>query len=326
VLPSPIELMLPTALGDKPVPDHPRFSYEFKWDGYRALLRVAPDGTISLTSRNGNDFTAAYPELTGMLENAFGGQAAILDGEIVALDEHGRPDFTALANRRARTRPASFFAFDLLRLGDTLLLDQPYTQRRGLLEQLEPADPNRFAVPPRFAHADLSASGQTPRDLLDIAARSHLEGVVAKVADSVYRPGLRSPDWLKKPIFRTREVVLGGWRPGQASLSGSLGALLLGAHDPATGDLVYLGDVGTGFTDQARRELKATLIPMERPGPPFPDVPRERAKDAHWVEPRLVGEVMYRNLTPDGRLRHTSWRGLRPDRDVEEIEVPSPSA
>lgn len=318
-VPPAIEPMLASP-GEGPIVDDPRFCYEFKWDGYRAVMRVAPDGTTRLTSRNGNDFTAGFPELGGVL----GETAAVLDGEIVALDEHGHPDFTQLQNRRTSNRPAGYFAFDLLQLGDTVLLQAPYRRRRELLEQLTPADPGRLAIPPSYSHADLSGTGLTPRGLLDIAARSQLEGVIAKVGDSKYYPGRRSHLWVKYPLIQTQEVVVGGWRPGQGRRAGGLGALLLGAHDPGTGDLLYIGDVGTGFTDRVLDDLRELLAPLERPGSPFANtVPRDRARGAHWVEPRVVGEVVYRRFTRDARLRHTAWRGLRPERKPSEVTIPA---
>ncbi|WP_027945352.1 non-homologous end-joining DNA ligase [Amycolatopsis taiwanensis] len=322
LVPPAIAPMLPVT-GAEPVPDDPRCSYEFKWDGYRACMRLAPDGTMLLTSRNGNDLTPDYPELGGALDGALRGQAAVLDGEIIALDEQGRPDFSLLQNRRAHRQPVSYFAFDLLLLDDTPLLRQPYSRRRELLEQLSPPDPNVLAIPPSYRHADLAAAGLTPNGLLEVAARSHLEGVIAKLSTSHYSPGRRGPAWMKYPLFRTQEVVVGGWRAGQGRRSGTLGALLLGAHDPATGRLRYIGDVGTGFSDRTLDDLHQRLTPLERPASPFAtEVPRDHARGAHWVEPKLVGEVTYRRFTTDGRLRHTAWRGLRPDREPSEAVVP----
>lgn len=321
-VPPTIEPMLAVA-GDGEVVDDPRYHYEFKWDGYRAVMRVAPDGTTMLTSRNGNDFTAAYPELRGVFGDGLGGRAAVLDGEIVALDEYGRPDFTLLQNRRAHPQPVSYFAFDLLRFGDAHLVQEPYRYRRELLTQLTPADPHRLAIPPSYGHAELSERGLTPRGLLDIAATSQLEGLMAKLSVSKYYPGRRSPIWLKYPLIQTHEVVIGGWRSGRGRRTGVPGALLLGAHDPVTGDLLYIGDVGTGFTERALEDLGELLTPLDRPSSPFADeVPRDRARGAHWVEPRLTGEVVYRRFTRDRRLRHTAWRGLRPDRLADEIILP----
>jgi bifunctional non-homologous end joining protein LigD len=306
------------------LPDDARYAYEYKWDGYRAVLRVAADGTTMLTSRRGNDFTAAYPELGEALGPVPGGPA-VLDGEIVALDDEGRPDFGLLQNRQANRRPVRYLAFDLLRYRDTPLLDRTYDHRRELLETIEPADPTLLAIPPSYPHADLRASGLTPQDLLDIAASHRIEGLMVKARASKYYPGRRTADWLKHPFIHTQEVVIGGWHPGQGRRGGSLGSLLLGAQDPDLGGLRYIGDVGTGFTQQALAELLARLEPLAQPTSPFADVvPRDKARGAHWVRPEIVGEVVYRQFTPgEGRLRHTAWRGLRPDKTPADVFVPS---
>ncbi|AXB47278.1 non-homologous end-joining DNA ligase [Amycolatopsis albispora] len=314
-VPAAVEPMLAQA---GPLPDDARYNYEFKWDGYRACLRVSPSGEIRLNSRNGNDLTAEYPELADGVGDMLGGRAAVFDGEVVALDEGGVPDFTLLQNRRTRRHALSFFAFDLLQLGTDVLLNRTYRERRDLLVQLEPGNPNLIAIPPAYSHADLSATGLTPQGLLDVARQSRLEGLVAKAGESRYHPGRRSPEWIKHALITTQEVVIGGWRPGGGRREGTLGALLLGAHD-SRGDLRYIGDVGTGFTQQALDDLHARLRTLDRSTSPFADqVPRDRAKGAHWVDPHLVGEVVYRRLTSDGRLRHTAWRGLRPDRTPAE--------
>ncbi|UJW33094.1 non-homologous end-joining DNA ligase [Saccharothrix sp. AJ9571] len=318
-VPAAVEPMLAQA---GTLPDDSGYVYEFKWDGYRACFRVGADGAVRLNSRRGNDVTSEYPELAGGLGDMLAGRPAVFDGEIVALDDGGVPDFTLLQNRRTRRHSLSFFAFDLLHLGGDTLLDRPYRERRDLLVQLQPGDPNLFAIPPAYSHADLSATGLTPQGLLDVARQSKLEGLVAKAGDARYHPGRRSPEWIKHALITTQEVVLGGWRPGEGRRAGTLGALLLGAHDDR-GDLRYLGDVGTGFTHETLDDLHTRLRELERRTSPFAEqVPRDRAKGAHWVEPRLVGEVVYRRFTSDGRLRHTAWRGLRPDRDPAEAKVP----
>jgi bifunctional non-homologous end joining protein LigD len=290
------------------LPDAPGWSYEFKWDGYRAIMRVAADGTTALNSRNLNDLGARYAELTDPGLDV----AAVLDGEIVALDQRGVPDFSLLQNRAVKVR---YFAFDLLRLGDDDLMAQPYRRRRELLAELAPRSP-RISITPCYDHADID-----PNELLQIAAGSGLEGLIAKVTASPYHPGRRSPEWLKHPLVKTQEVVLGGWRPGQGRRDGAIGALLLGAYDD-TG-LKYIGDVGTGFTQQALRDLRLELEPLEQKQPPFANaVPRDRARNVHWLRPERVGEVEYRKFTADGVLRHSSWRGLRPERRPEEVRCP----
>jgi bifunctional non-homologous end joining protein LigD len=142
--------------------------------------------------------------------------------------------------------------------------------------------------------------------------------VVCKHIDSPYRPGRRSPAWTKVKHISTIEVVIGGWTQGGGRRSDSIGSLLLGAHD-STGQLVYVGHVGTGFTQAMLRDLRQRLAPLQRPDSPFVSLPREHARFAHWVRPHLVGEVAYMEVTGEQRLRHPSWRGLRPDREPHEV-------
>jgi bifunctional non-homologous end joining protein LigD len=317
------------------LPDSPEWVYEYKYDGYRAIMQVAADGTMALTSRNGNDLTAEFAVLSGGLGDALGGQAAVLDGELVVLNEAGQPEFGLMQERRGRYQqgfsvadsPVQYLVFDLLTLGDTSLLTRPYDQRRARLDELDLPDPDRIAMVPTFPHATLTALAITPHDLLGRAAAAGYEGLIAKRRDSHYHPGQRSLEWRKHPLIRTQEVIICGWRPGEGRRSGTLGALLLGAHDPATGDLLYIGDVGTGFTDRALRDLHARLAQLERPTWPFATAPpRENARHVHWVEPTLVGEVVYRQFTrTDHRLRHAAWRGLREDKAPTEVVAPQPT-
>jgi bifunctional non-homologous end joining protein LigD len=320
------DAVAPMLAVDGPLPDDDHHGYEWKWDGFRGCVRVAATGETRITSRSGSDHTARYPELRDVFGPALDGRAAVLDGEVVALNAAGRPEFE-LMQRRAMHEPTPklraevpvvYFAFDLLRVGSEPLLDRPYEQRRALLaELLRPGD-GRIVVPPWYTRADLP-----PARLLETAAEHGIEGVVAKRRDAPYLPGTRSPSWTKHALTRTREVVIGGWRTGAGRRAGTFGALLLGGYDDA-GALVYLGDVGTGFTDDALDHLREVLAPLARPASPFAtEVPRERARGAHWVEPALVGEVVHRRMTPDGRLRHTAWRGLRPDRTPDEVGVPA---
>jgi bifunctional non-homologous end joining protein LigD len=310
---------------DGPLPDDDQHGYEWKWDGFRGCVRVADTGETRITSRSGSDHTPRYPELGDVFGAALGGRAAVLDGEVVALNAAGRPEFE-LMQRRAMHEPTAklraevpvvYFAFDLLRIDGESLLTVPYRQRRELLAELvRPAD-GRIVVPPWYTRADIA-----PAQLLATAAEHGIEGVVAKRLDAPYLPGARSPLWTKRALTRTHEVIVGGWRTGAGRRAGTLGALLLGAFDDE-GALVYLGDVGTGFTDDALDHLRDVLAPLARPASPFAtEVPRDRARGAHWVEPTLVGEVVYRRITPDMRLRHTSWRGLRPDRTPDEVGLP----
>ncbi|WP_107081740.1 non-homologous end-joining DNA ligase [Streptomyces sp. SBT349] len=309
------------------------WAYEYKWDGYRCCLRVARDGGTRLASRNGNDVTSTYPELADAPGPPLHGRAAVLDGEIVALNEAGRPDFGLLQSRAQRHRPGAdlvrrtpvtFFAFDVLLLGRDELLGEPYERRRAVLDGLagdvEATDAaERIAIPPHYTGPRAS-----PDELLGVAERNGLEGLVAKRLDSPYQPGRRSRLWIKKPLVKTQEAVIGGWQPGDGRRSGTVGSLLLGAYHE-DGALRYIGHVGSGFTAAALADLLERLTPLARPTSPFAEpVPREHARTARWVEPRLVGDIAFRAWTRDRRLRQPSWRGLRPDRDPGTIALPAP--
>jgi bifunctional non-homologous end joining protein LigD len=295
-----------------------RYAYEMKWDGVRAVVYVR-DGRARVLTRNDRDVTGSYPELTAMAA-ALPRLAMVLDGEVVAPDRHGRPDFGLLQQRMHVTSPAavrtlvqqvpvSYLAFDLLHLDGHDLLAQPYDDRRSLLEGLDLHGP-RWDVPPAFAGDGEGA--------LATSRAQGLEGVVAKRRDSRYEAGRRSAAWLKVKHVRTQEVVLGGWRPGAGRREGTIGSLLVGI--PGESGLAYAGHVGTGFTDAMLDHLQGLLKPLARKASPFADpLPRPDARDAVWLAPRLVGEVAFAEWTRDGRLRHPSWRGLRPDKSPDEV-------
>ncbi|OXR43401.1 non-homologous end-joining DNA ligase [Nocardia cerradoensis] len=294
--------------------DSAAWAYEVKFDGIRAIGYV--DRDLRLISRNGNDVTAAWPELADLAPAA---PPIVVDGEIVAFAADGRTSFSALQPRmhqrnpamiRALTRsiPATYLIFDLLHIGDRSLIDLPYEQRRRLLEQLGLRGPN-WRIPPRLTG--------TGADVLAESARLGLEGIVCKRLDSPYLPGRRSPLWTKVKNVNDQEIVIVGWRPGAGRRAGRIGSLLMGVHDE-TGELVYIGNVGTGFTQAMLDDLQARLRPLRRQTPTV----AAPVKDAIWVEPELVGEVSFTERTGDGRLRHPSWRGLRPDKTPDEVNAP----
>ena len=315
--PSPAPLPMLATAGEMPE-DDARWGYEFKWDGVRAVASVHR-GALTLTSRKGTEITVRYPEV-GRLPAALAGHDAVVDGEIVAMDDQGRPDFGALQNRMHRTgpevprmaaaKPVTYLVFDLLGWDGEDLLVLPYAERRARLDAREIAG-HRWVATPWF-------SGGGP-GVLAASEENGLEGVVAKRLDSPYRPGLRSPDWRKIKNFRTQAVVVGGWRPGQGRRTGTIGSLLVGVPDDE-GRLVYVGHVGTGFSDQDLRDLQRMFT--ARKDPPFEgNLPREVTRDAHWVEPDLVGEVAYAVWTADNRLRHPAWRGVRDDLEPDDVVV-----
>ncbi|MGW4113703.1 non-homologous end-joining DNA ligase [Actinosynnema sp. NPDC004786] len=321
------------AAGDQPViapmlatlgepPTGPGWAVEFKWDGYRGIA-YCQGGRVRVLSRNQLDLTDRFPELR-VLSEVVGGRTVVLDGEIVALGPDRRPSFQllqrrtrhALGVRALRVAPVAYYVFDVLVVDGRPVWNRPYLERRAVLTALQLPGEHAIQVPPSFPDTE-------PATILHVAEQHELEGIVSKRVTSRYEPGRRSPAWVKTPLRRTQEVVVGGWKPGQGRRSGTVGSLLLGAYDE-TG-LVYVGHVGTGFTDQALVDMRRRLARLRRSTSPFgTPVPREFARDAQWVEPVLVGEVEFRHWTTDHRLRHPSWRGLRDDLEPADLRHPGP--
>jgi bifunctional non-homologous end joining protein LigD len=299
------------------LPVEPGWAYEFKWDGVRALTVLDRDG-LRVYARSGAHITAAYPELGGLAAalDEVGVQDAVLDGEMVVLQADGRPSFTALAERmhvrdpaRARqlqaTLPVTYLIFDVLSANGTDICTAPYAQRRAWLESMAArlAPSPRWLVPPSFPDG---------RATLDAARSLRLEGVVAKRVGSTYRPGTRTPDWVKIKLEYTGTYVVGGWRPGRREL----GALLVGSYGAA--GLRYRGRVGGGISAAAERDLLAQLAPLRMAHSPFTEpLPRDDGRGATYTRPSLVVEVRYGNVTPDGKLRFPRFVRLRPDVPVE---------
>ncbi len=294
------------------LPTGPGWGYEFKWDGVRGIAELAA-GSTRLYARSGNQITAAYPELAPLGERL---PDAVLDGEVVVLTEEGPPSFTALAERMhvrhrgraarlAATMPVTYLIFDVLRLAGADLTGWSYQRRRAALVELE-LDAPRWTVPPLFLDGPATCH----------AVNEHgLEGVMAKRLDSIYRPGVRSPDWVKIKLEVTADFVVGGWRPGARKIGG----LLIGVPGP-DGQLIYRGRVGGGIGAATERELLAMLEPLRATRSPFlAQLPRE-VRDAIWVRPEIVVEVKYSQRTPDGRLRFPRLRRLRPDRTARDVD------
>jgi bifunctional non-homologous end joining protein LigD len=211
----------------------------------------------------------------------------------------------ARAARLAATCPVTYLIFDLLRLNGVDLTEVPYAERRLLLDELE-LENGRWMVPPSFD--DGAATVAACRDL-------RLEGVVAKRLASPYRPGARSPDWIKVKNDLTGDFVVGGWRPGARQI----GALLVGVPAPG-GGLTYRGRVGSGISVAAERDLLAALRPLvTRAGPFGESIPREDSRTATWVRPEAVVEVKFGERTGDGRLRFPRLLRLRPDKTPDEV-------
>jgi bifunctional non-homologous end joining protein LigD len=299
-----------------------RWAYETKQDGQRVVVYLPGDGGVLLRARSGQDITAAYPELAP-LATALGGTAAVLDGEVLALDEQGRADFQLLqsrmglahapdrAARRAARVPVHLVLFDALHLAGRSLLRLPYTGRRERLTDLG-LNGSSWSTP-------VALVGHGEQALR--ATREHgLEGLVCKRLDSLYEPGVRSRAWIKIRNMRSEDVVVGGWLPGKGRLSGLPGAVLVGQR--AAGRLRYVGGVGTGWSAGERAELAALLRAAATDVCPFDPVPP--VPGARWVVPRLVGEVRYSTRTREGMLRQPSWLRLRPDLAPEESAADIP--
>ncbi|MEU0146484.1 non-homologous end-joining DNA ligase [Streptomyces sp. NPDC006288] len=288
-----------------------QWAYEVKQDGQRAMAYVEGDGSLRLLARSGADITAAYPELAP-LGAALGGVPAVLDGEIVALDDQGRSDFERLqsrmglagsplkAARMAERVPAQLVLFDVVFLDGTSLLARPYAERRAALERLALDGPHWSTPSVAVGHGE---------NALAMTREAGLEGIVAKRLTSAYEPGVRARSWIKIRHVRTVDVIVGGWVPGRGRLGGLPGALLVGERH--AGGLRYAGSVGTGWSDAERTRLAELLRVAAVDTCPFDETPP--VAGARWVLPRLVGEVRYATRTKAGRLRQPSWHRLRPD-------------
>jgi len=302
--------------------DQKNWSFEVKWDGVRAIAYVKP-GRLRLESRNLNDITDAYPEVRGLV-GALGMHEAVLDGEIVAFDDNGRPSFERLQRRMHVTSPSAirryqssmpvvYAIFDLLYLDGRSLMELPYRERRARLESLELKGP-AWRVP-----ANHPGEGKL---LLEATAKQNLEGIVAKRLDSRYEPGRRGGNWLKIKHTMRQELVIGGWMPGEGRRTKRIGALLMGHYEPS-GKLRYAGRVGTGFTEKTLGDLQKRLDPLRRDTSPFEvgggrvRIPRE----AVFVEPKLVAEIELREWTAERIMRAPSFKGLREDKPPREVRI-----
>ncbi|MFC9559789.1 ATP-dependent DNA ligase [Agromyces sp. NPDC056965] len=300
------------------------WALEWKWDGIRVLART-DGGGLRLLSRNGVDITARYPELAELPAVVRGD--ALLDGEIVALDADGRPDFGRLQHRMNLTKPREIervaasvpvrlLLFDVLEVDGVPVVDEPYRERRARLAGLVRM---KRGVP---VEVPAPATG-SPAEALEESRRLGLEGLVAKRPDSRYRPGARSGDWLKLKLTITQEVVIGGYRRGVGTRTGRIRSLLVGVQGDrgieVGGGLEYAGRVGSGFGERELERLMSMLQPLEQAESPFVQVPAADMSDAVWVRPELVGEIELGDWTSTGVARHPRWRGLRPDKSPAEV-------
>ena len=299
------------------VPVGDGWAHEVKWDGVRILADVTEAGTV-LTTRNENVATTAWPDVTGVGPD----RDLLVDGEIIGLNAEGLPDFRTLgerihvrgaaAVRLAARVPATYMAFDLLRLDGRMLLDRPLVERRAALESL--------VAEGTLGGWQVPASYDDGRMLLEATRQQGLEGIVSKRLDSTYRPGERTNDWRKFAHRFRGSFVVGGWRP-QTGTTDRLGALLVGEVTP-TG-LLFRGRVGSGIGPRESAPIKALLT--DRTSSPFVDeVPRIDAVGTHWVEPLVIVDVDTHGRPPrpgqDGRLRQPSYQGVRTDLSPADLE------
>lgn len=300
--------------------------YEIKLDGFRALA-IKNGADVQLLSRNKKDLAGKFPEVARAIAN-IKPRDAIIDGEIVALEETGRSSFQLLqAYDLGEARPPIiFYAFDLLRLDGKNYQREPLAIRKAVLEKL-------LSHPPDGVRYSVSLEGSVQK-FLEQARKLGLEGLIGKRKDSLYESGQRTGSWIKIKITLEQEFVIGGYTNPQGSRK-FFGALLVGHYDKK--EFRFAGKVGTGFNETALRALHRELEKIGVPNCPFVNLPEKKGdryspgltvsemKKCHWVEPKLVVQIRYTEWTRDGKLRHPVYLGLRHDKSAQEVtrEIPS---
>ncbi len=301
--------MLATLSDSKQLPRVDGWEYEIKWDGYRIVARVA-GGEAVLRSRKDQDYSERFSNVAKELVKALKTPDCVVDGEVCALDDEGRPSFSAMQQAKAGT-PIVYYVFDLLEVEGEPIVDLPLSERRARLKQLLDA---------RYRTVQFSDGFEDGDALYRAAQEQRLEGIMGKRLDSRYLPGKRSRDWLKFKTHGEQELVVAGYTRGKGRREWSFGSLVLATNGPE--GLEWAGNVGTGFDDAEQERVLAKLKPLERKTPPFPKppkMPRVRKDDVVWVEPELVAEVSFAEWTHDGRLRAPVYLGLRTDKDASEV-------
>lgn len=317
--PAGLKPMLAT-LVDQPF-DDPEWVYEVKWDGYRSLGFIN-QGEVELASRNSKSFNEKFYSIYNTLKKWT--INAVLDGEIIVLNEKGVSDFNALQGWRSEADGALvYYVFDILWYEGKNLMELPYLQRREILKSVLPQGDDSIRISQVF-----NASGT---DFFAAADKMGLEGIIAKKASSGYLPDVRSKDWLKIKTERRQEAVIGGYTHNENSRK-KFSALLMGVYD--NGVFNYIGPVGTGFSDKLQNEIVEKLQPLVTEKCPFPVVPdfnkpsRFRPNPpkatATWVKPVMVGEVAFRQMTRDNIMRHASFKGLREDKNAKDVVLEIP--
>jgi len=295
--------------------DTTRWAYQLKLDGYRAIA-FKTGGKVHLRSRNDNSFNDRYPAVVRGLARL--PNETVIDGELLALDEDGRPSFNALQNYGSLTTPVIYYVFDVMVVSGRDVMANTLEERR---EHLERTVLPTLAEPVRYA-GELKA---TLRELVHSVKEQGLEGLVAKRRDSRYEPGQRSGAWMKMRVNRGQELVIGGYTLGTKTFD----ALVIGYYEGD--DLVYVGRTRNGFTPAIRQRLYKLFTPLEIPTCPFVNLPEAKSgrwgvgltkakmADCRWLNPVLVGQFEFVEWTPDNHLRHTRFIGLRDDKSAREV-------
>jgi bifunctional non-homologous end joining protein LigD len=308
----PFVTPMAAVLVDK-LPAGDEWLYEAKFDGYRAMV-IKDGAAVTILSRKGNDLTSDYPHVQSAVA-ALPASRAVIDGEIVAFDQEGKPSFQQLQHRTARGTAIRFFAFDLLHLNGSDLGDAPLEDRRKKLERLLRKSGVEFSQ-------ELPG---TPEQVIHAVAEVGLEGVIAKRRTSRYEPGKRSGAWQKFKLQHRQEFVIGGYKPENRTFQ----SLVVGYYDNAM--LKFAGRVRAGFTPAQRAAVFSRLKPLAAARCPFGDLPtsktshwgegvtEEDMKGLKWVRPKVVAEIAFTEWTRDGHLRHSTFLGLRDDKNVREV-------
>lgn len=296
--------------------DDPGWTYEVKWDGYRALAYVN-NGKAELLSRNNKTFTEKYYPITAAMERWDADM--VLDGEIMVIMDNGKANFGALQNWRSEADGhLVYYAFDILWYNGINVMELPLSERQSILKEVLPNDDDRIRLSQTFSSGGL--------DFFAAAQKMGLEGIMAKKSASAYKPDSRSKDWLKIKVNQRQEVVIGGFTKNEGT-SKLFSSLLLGVYE--NGKLEYVGKVGTGFNAKMQKEMMELFKPLVINKSPFgyePDInkpsrfrPNPPKAVATWLKPELVCEVSYAEMTSDGVFRHPSFEGMRTDKKAGEV-------
>ncbi len=296
-------------LTDQPAFKNPDWIFEIKWDGYRAIAEINKDGH-RLYSRNGLTFDKAYPKIFDALKVI--GTESVIDGEIVVFDEAGKPNFQKLQNYQNRDKYIiQYYVFDCIKYKGKLITDLPLIERKKILQSLIPqSDVIKYCD-----HVD-----EDGKEFYKQVLKINLEGMIAKKKASTYQIGKRTSDWLKIKNIQTQEAIIVGFTEPKGSRT-AFGSLLLAVNKK--GKLVSIGNVGTGFTDKSLKELHAKLKNLIRKTSPL-SIPIKDVADVTWVDPKLVCNIKFTEITDEGSIRHPVFQGLRVDKSAKEVHLEKP--